>query len=344
MTRSLEVLFPSPGVVELVERDVAAPGPGHITARALTSLVSTGTETFCLAGEFDPGTFWEEWVQYPFAPGYSMTAVVTAIGEGVTDLAEGDRIALPTPHAQFITVDRSHAVRVPPGVSDADACWASLAVTTQLGVRRAQLELGETVGVVGLGLLGQLVVRYLRLAGARHIIAIDPEPSRLRLATEGGATATIAAPANEAADAIRAATGGQLLDAVFDITGHPAAFSAASTLVRPLGRMILLGDSPRPSEQRLGPRIVADSISIIGVHAGTAAKHQTTLDRWTGAEMTALFFDYLRDGRMRVDSLISHTLSPRDAPQLYAALLADRSPYMGVLFDWSLIGESEATP
>ena len=340
MTRSVEVLFPSPGVVEVVERDVAPPGPDQITCAALASLVSTGTETFCLAGQFDAGTFWEEWVQYPFAPGYSMTARVVAVGEGVTDVAVGDRVALPTPHAQFVTVDRAHAVAVPDGVSDEDACWASLAVTTQLGVRRAQLELGEAVGVVGLGLLGQLVVRYLRLAGARHIIAIDPDPGRLRLARDGGATATIAATADAARDAIRSATGGNLLDVVFDITGHPAAFAAASTLLRPLGRLVLLGDSPRPSEQRLGPRIVADAISIIGVHAGTAATHQTALDRWTGAEMTALFFDYLQDGRMSVNPLISHRVSPHDAPRLYAALTEDRSPYMGVLFDWSVLNPS----
>jgi 2-desacetyl-2-hydroxyethyl bacteriochlorophyllide A dehydrogenase len=335
--RSLSVVFPGPGVVEVVEREIDPPGPGQITCEALSSLVSTGTETFCLAGRFDAGTFWEEWVQYPFAPGYSMTARVIAVGDGVTDLVMGDRVALPTSHAQRVTVDRALATPVPAGVSDEDACWASLAVTTQLGVRRSRLELGESVGVVGLGLLGQLVVRYLRLAGARHIIAIDPDPGRLNLAAEGGANVTIGAPADAAEEAIRAATGGHLLDVVFDITGHPAAFAAASTLVRPLGRLVLLGDSPQPSQQRLGPRIVADAISIIGVHANTAATHQTPLDRWTVAEMTALFFDYVRDGRMSVDSLISHRVSPRDAPQLYAALTADRSQYMGVLFDWSQV-------
>ncbi len=342
--RSLDVVFPSPGVVDLVETDVAPPGPGQITCRALTSLVSTGTETFCLAGTFDAGTFWEEWVHFPFKPGYSMTAEVVTVTEGVTNLRVGDRVSLPTSHAQYVTVDSTLAVAVPNSIRDADACWASLAVTTQLGVRRAQLELGETVGVVGLGLLGQLVVRYLRLAGARHIVAIDPDPARLELAQQGGATATIAATAGDATPALLAATGGRMLDAVFDITGHPAAFAAASTLLRPLGRLILLGDSPQPSRQHLGPRIVADSISIIGVHAGTAAAQATALDPWTSAQMTALFFDYVSDGRMNLDGLISHTFSPRDAPQLYAALTTDRSSYMGVLFDWSALDTAAVTP
>lgn len=335
--RSVDVVFPRPGVVEIRESDVAPPAPGQVTCRARTSLVSTGTETFCMAGEFDAGTFWEEWVQFPFAPGYSMTAEVIAVGSDVTDLICGDRVALPTPHAQYVTVDRGLATRVPDGVGDDEACWASLAVTTQLGVRRAQLELGETVGVIGLGLLGQLVVRYLRLAGARRIIAIDPDPGRLDLALAGGATTAITSPAGDAEGAIRAATGGELLGAVFDITGHPAAFAAASTLLRPLGRLILLGDSPQPSAQRLGPRIVANSISIIGVHASTAPEQPTLLDRWTRTEMTALFFDYVRDGRMNLAPLITHRLPPTEAPGLYAALRADRSAYMGVLFDWSML-------
>ena len=60
MNRSVDVIFPAPGIVEVVESEVASPGEGQITCRALVSLVSTGTETFCLAGTFDPGTFWEE--------------------------------------------------------------------------------------------------------------------------------------------------------------------------------------------------------------------------------------------------------------------------------------------
>lgn len=337
MTRSVDVVFPCPGVVDIRVSDVAPPGPGHVTCKALTSLVSTGTETFCLAGEFDAGTFWEEWVTFPFSPGYSMTAEVVSVGSDVTDLAVGDRVALPTPHSHYVTVDRGLAIRVPDEVGDDEACWASLAVTTQLGIRRSQLELGETVGVIGLGLLGQLVVRYLRLAGARRIVAIDPDRGRLDLALAGGATTAFAVPAGEAEGAVRAATGGELLDAVFDITGHPSAFAAASTLLRPLGRLILLGDSPKPSAQRLGPRIVADGISIIGVHAGTAPDQPTLLDRWTRPEMTALFFDYVCDGRMNLAPLISHRISPLEAPRLYAALSTDRSAYMGVLFDWSML-------
>ena len=73
------------------------------------------------------------------------------------------------PHRQRFVAAADSLVRVPAGIDADTACWMLLAVTTQLGVRRVQLELGESVGVVGLGLLGQLVVQYLALAGARHV-------------------------------------------------------------------------------------------------------------------------------------------------------------------------------
>jgi threonine dehydrogenase-like Zn-dependent dehydrogenase len=109
----------------------------------------------------------------------------------------------------------------------------------------------------------------------------------------------------------------------------------ASTLLRPLGRLVLLGDSPSPSRQHLGPRIVGDSISVLGVHASIAPEVRTPRDRWTIAAMTELFFLLLRTGRMEVDGLISHRFTPDEAPEVYARLQTHRSEYLGVLFDWS---------
>ena len=191
--RSLDIVFPRARTVTLVETDVREPAPGEVRCRALTSLVSTGTESFCLDGTFDPDTFWQEWVQYPFAPGYSMTSRVVDVGPGVVGIETGDRVATSTPHSSGFVVPAGECIPVPDGVTDEQACWASLACTTQLGVRRAQVELGESAVVVGLGVLGQLVVQYLRLSGAHRIIAVDTVESRLAAALAGGATHTVAA-------------------------------------------------------------------------------------------------------------------------------------------------------
>lgn len=335
--RSVHITFPRAGAVELLEADTSLPGDGEVRCRALTSLVSTGTESFCLSGTFDPGTFWEEWVQYPFSPGYSMTSEVVDVGPNVSGIVVGDRVATSTPHSSAFNVAATECVVVPHEVTNEQATWASLACTTQLGVRRAQLELGETAVVVGLGILGQLVVQYLSLSGARRIIGIEPTESRGELARMGGATEVLTTDVGTALNDVRRITDGAMADVAFDITGHPEVLAPTTRLVHQLGRVILLGDTPTPSRQQLGPRIVADSVSVLGVHASAAPPAASLRDPWTLPAMTSLFFDWISSGRMDVDSLVTHRFLPNQAPDMYAALQADRSQFLGVLLDWTQV-------
>jgi threonine dehydrogenase-like Zn-dependent dehydrogenase len=277
-------------------------------------------------------------VKFPFYPGYSMSARVAAVGGGVTGLHAGDRIAAGATHRQRFNVPARNAIRVPDGIDADTACWMLLAVTTQLGVRRAHLELGESVGVVGLGLLGQLVIQYLALSGTRHVVAIDTVPSRLGLAAAHGATHTLAMDAHAARAAVAGLTGGRMLDAVIEVTGHPAALAPSIQLVRKLGRVVLLGDTPTPSQQALGPGVVSNSVSILGIHGSQTPETASEYAPWTQAAIAGLFFDYVLQGRMRVNDLITQRYSPLAAPQAYEQLVSDRANLMGVVFDWSKSG------
>src|SRR5262249_13699865 len=146
---------------------------------------------------------WAEWVKYPFRPGYSMVGRVLQVGKGVTTIKEGDRVASYNLHQQFYKAQLFNVPQrfdipeginphvIPESVSSEDATWRSLAVTCQNAIRRAEFQFGEMVGVVGLGMLGQLVTRYLAAAGASKILVIDPVESRLALAVQGGATHTL---------------------------------------------------------------------------------------------------------------------------------------------------------
>lgn len=332
--KSTYIVFPSPQNVRVEQEEVTGPGRGDILCAAESSLISIGTESFCLRGVFDPGTNWEAWVKYPFRPGYSMAARVIAVGEGVQGFHEGDRIAAWVAHQQYFKVSPEEAYPIPDGIDAEEATWAVLATTTQLGVRRAKLELGESVGVVGLGMLGQLVVQYLYLAGCRRIVAIDPFPARLEMARAHGATHTIATDVASARAEIEELTHGKMLDVVYDITGNHAVLPSAILLLRQLGRLILLGDTPTPTQQHLGPGFLSNSIALLSIHANARPMHGSDFYRWGAHEMVELFFDYLAQGRMRFSDLITHRLSPMDAPQAYDMLRRDRSTVMGVILDW----------
>ena len=336
--KSLDIVFPRAGEVSLEEVEVQEPGPGEVLCRAVKSLVSRGTETFCLKGEYDKGTYWEEYIRYPFHPGYSMVSRVETVGEGVAGLKAGDRVTSAHAHRQYFVAAESELFAIPDVITDDEATWATLARTTQLGVRRAEVQLGESVGVIGLGILGQLVVQYLTLAGARRIVAIDTSAPRLELAMASGATHAVQRPAGEARDEVARLTNAAMLDAVFDITGHPAVLAPATMLLRKLGRLILLGDTPTPSKQHLGPRVVGDSLSILGIHGLTFPETGTVFNPWTALEMTNVFFDFLQQKRMNVLPLIARIESPRNARQVYDRLASGGDAAVGVLFDWSMLG------
>jgi 2-desacetyl-2-hydroxyethyl bacteriochlorophyllide A dehydrogenase len=333
--QSRYVVYPKPDTIEVWQEPIPEPAQGEVVCAAQKSLISIGTEMFCLQGVFDPGTNWGEWVQYPFRPGYSMAARVVAVGGGVSGLKEGDRVAAWASHQGHFRAAPEHLYPIPDSVSDEDATWMCLATTTQMGVRRAEHTMGESVGVVGLGMLGQLVVQYLTLSGARKIIAIDPVQRRLDMARAHGATHALATDANGARGAIRDITNGHMLDVVYDITGHAAVLASCVPLLRKLGRIVLLGDSPTPTQQRLGPGVVSESIAILGIHGSMTPDHPSEFCPWSRGEVIALYFDYLTQGRMRVADLVTHRYSPSEAPQVYAQLLRDRSGYMGIIFDWA---------
>ena len=341
--QSTNIVFLAPNQVEAREEPVDRPGPGEVLCEAEVSLISTGTETYCLRGVFDAGTNWADWVHYPFYPGYSMVARVVSLGPSVQSIKVGDHIAAYVGHRQRFIVPADEVIRVPDGLDAETACWTALAVTTQLGVRRAELALGETVGVIGLGILGQLVVQYLLLAGARRVVAIDTVLSRLELARAHGATHTLNLDAHSARDPIAALTNGRMLDAVFEVTGHPAVLAPSIQLVRRLGRVILLGDTPTPSQQFLGPGVVSNSVAILGIHGLQTPASLTEYTPWTRSAMASLFFDYVLQGRMRVNDLITHRFSPLAAPQVYDTLVTDRSGLLGVVFDWSRLHSDPAT-
>ena len=69
--------------------------------------------------------------------------------------------------------------------------------------------------------------------------------------------------------------------------------------------MVLVGDTPTPSEQRLGPGVVSNAVAILGIHALTRPEVSDDFHPWSAGEIAGLFFDYLPQGRMRVDDLVT---------------------------------------
>jgi threonine dehydrogenase-like Zn-dependent dehydrogenase len=335
--KSWNVVFTERNRIDFIEQEIGEMGPGQILCRADISLISIGTELRCLKGEIDPGTNWFDWVKYPFHPGYSMTGTVEAVGTDVTEFRVGDRIVTQHPHAQYLfdTPGNPNLMKVPEGVSQTEASWQALGCITQLGARRPDIRLGDNVGIIGLGMLGQLVTQYMRLMGARKIVAMDISEVRLNVARANGATHLINGDVKDAYVNVKDITSGRMLDVVYDITGLPNVLSAATKLVRKLGKVVLLGDNTMPSKQTLGPNVVSDSVSILGIHGSMCPDTANEFNPWTWQAMADLFFELLQTKRMDVSSMTQDAFSPADAGKVYKWLADDRPETTGVVFDWS---------
>ena len=329
------IVFPEPERAELRNESLRAPTPNEVVVRTAWSLISTGTETTCYGRRFAPGTHWDQWVQYPFRPGYSLAGVVEAVGADVSLYRPGDRVVGRFPHAEYTVADAAEWMPIAEGVSDRDATWFALAFIVQNGVRSACHALGEDLVVVGLGPLGQLAVQYLHLLGPRHLIAVDPIPPRLALARARGATTVLAALADEAVEGVREETGGRMADAVYDMTGNATVFATALQLLHVRGTLVLVGDPGSPAEQHLTSAVIRNSLRIVAAHANNTSPFDSPWSHWTRANMVALFFTYLAGGRMNVADLNTDVFSPRDPQSAYQRLLRDRGATMGTHFDWS---------
>ncbi|MBN1808002.1 MAG: zinc-binding dehydrogenase [Planctomycetes bacterium] len=328
------VVFNGPGKVSLEETEIPRPGRGEVLVRNLRTLISTGTELTILSGEFPAGSEWASYGKYPFIPGYSGVGVVEAVGEGVDESLVGGRFECYSTHSAYCAVAANGLYPVPDGVDSEEAAFATIAQIVFNGVRRGGPEWGETAVVYGCGLLGQLAVRALRLAGVLPVVGVDLSAWRLGLLPKDSGVLGLNPEAGGIEDAVREATGGRMADMVFEVTGAPAAIAGEMRLLRKGGRMVMLSSPRGTSEFDFHDMCNCPSVSIIGAHISSHPSCSTLDNPWTRARHAEFFFELVGRGEMDVRPLISHVGEYADAPGLFESLLGDRSGAMGVILDW----------
>jgi predicted dehydrogenase/threonine dehydrogenase-like Zn-dependent dehydrogenase len=178
--------------------------------------------------------------------GYSCAGEVIAVGEGVHEFRPGDRVACAggtfANHAEINFVPRNLAVLIPPQVSTLAASLTTIGAIALQGLRQAEVHVGETVAVIGAGLVGVLTIQLARAAGCR-VVAIDLSPQRVERAKEFGAHLAIAADdpilASSVKEFSRYGVDAALLTAATR-SAEPA--ELAAKILRDRGRIVVVGD------------------------------------------------------------------------------------------------------
>ena len=261
------------GSGETLLAEVPAPlvHPGHLLIRTDASLVSPGTEKMLVA--FGQANLFEKARQQPekvkqvlqkirtdglFATldavrarldeplplGYSNAGVVLEMGDGrlETGLRVGDRVVSNGPHAEIVCVPRNLCCRIPDGVPTEAAPYTVVAAIALQGIRLAAPTAGETVVVIGLGLIGLLAVQILRASGCR-VLGTDFDAARCALARSFGAETVELAGEADPVSAAQGFARGRGVDAVIitAATKSSEPVSQAARMCRKRGRIVLVG-------------------------------------------------------------------------------------------------------
>ncbi len=153
-----------------------------------------------------------------------------------------------------------------------------------------------SVAVVGAGPIGCCAIAVARAAGARFIVATDVRPFRLDLAKKMGADLAIDSSREDAVDAVKKATGGQGVDVVLEMSGHPDAVQQGFRMVRRGGRISLLGIPSQPVPLDLAEDVIFKGVTVQGING------RRIWETWHQAEAL------LRSGKVDLRPLITHTL------------------------------------
>lgn len=326
--QSERVVFVERGVARLEEFALPQPGEDELLLRTRASLISPGTERAFFLGM--PNTS----QQYPQHPGYCNIGEVLAVGAGVTGWRMGQRVASPAHHARHALQDAAGCTPVPAGLDDAEAAFFQLVAIALGGVRKARIELGEPVVVIGAGLIGLLALQLSQLQGSLPAISVDLDGRRLEFARQVGADATVRAD-DEMLPAVRELCGDAGAAVVIEATGHPEAIPTAFDLASPGGRVILLGSTRGETEFVNFYRDVhRKGLTVIGAHNIARPVRDSAPGWWTLADDQRIALDLLARGRLTVAELITHRFAWPDAVEAYELLKQLAPETLGIVLNW----------
>ena len=281
------------------------------------------------------------------ALGYSAAGIVTAVAGDVSEFQIGDRVACAgvgfASHAEVLSVPKNLCVHLPEQVSFAAGAYGTLGAIALQGVRLAEPTLGESVVVIGLGLVGQLTVQLLKANGCR-VFGLDLDPGRVSLAMElGGDRAVVSGAGIE--NEINAFTRGRGADAVLitAATDSNQPVELAAKISRLKGRVIVVGmtglDIPRaPFFSRELKLIISMSYGPGRYDADYEEKgHDYPLPyvRWTEKRNIESFLELVGEGRVNVERLTTHRFPIDQAERAYQLLSGETTePYLGVVLNY----------
>ncbi len=281
--------------------------------------------------------------------GYSLAGIVEEVGDGIDDFAPGDRVACAGEgmacHAEFVSVPKNLCAHVPDNVDMKDAAFATVGAIALNGVRQAGVTLGDSVLVIGLGLVGLLAVQILKAAGCK-VIGVDIDPIKVNSAKQCGADFAFRRDEEGLEDAISRVT---------DCLGPDVIYIAASTkssdpmvlagkVARDRGKVIIVGMVPVEADWETYYR---KELSVMMSRSYGPGRYDRSYEekgtdypigyvRWTEGRNLAEFLRQIGTGRISPSALKPEIFPFTDAPIAYQELHESPGKHAaGLLFEYA---------
>ncbi|RCK77981.1 MAG: putative zinc-binding dehydrogenase [Candidatus Ozemobacter sibiricus] len=356
---------------EILLADVPVPQRrrGHLLIRTTRTLISLGTERMLLdfgrAGWLEKARQQPDKVRQvlqkirtdgllptvdavfrkldqPLPLGYSHAGVVVEAGPDTPGFRVGDRVVSNGPHAEVVSVPIHLCARIPDNVSDETACFTVVSAIALQGIRLLQPTLGESIGLLGLGLLGLLSVQLLRAQGCR-VIGFDFDPDKVALARRFGAEAWNLADGTDPVQAARDFSRGHGVDGVLitAATRSNEPMQQAPQMCRKRGKVVLVGVTGlQLSRDDFYKKEISFQVSCsYGPGRYDPAYEQQGLDypigfvRWTEERNFQAVLDLMAAGGLRTDELVSRRVPIAAAHEAYAAVAAGEN-LLGIVLEY----------
>jgi len=278
----------------------------------------------------------------PMPLGYCNAGSVVALGAGVSQFAIGDRVACNGRHAEMVSVPVNLCARIPDDVTDEEAAFTVVGAIALQGIRLAQPTLGESVIVIGLGLIGQIAVQCLRANGCR-VLGVDTDPARAELARQWGADVIDLAAGEDPIVAAERFSRGRGADAVILTlaTRSNEPVHQAALMSRKRGRIVLIGVTGLElSREDFYKKELTFQVSCSygpgrydPGYEDKGHDYPIGFVRWTEQRNFEAVLDMLASGRLRTDALVSHRFTLDRANAAYD-VVGGSEPSLGIVLEY----------
>ncbi|GGF98887.1 hypothetical protein GCM10010912_49570 [Paenibacillus albidus] len=327
------------GKVEILDIDEPLVEANYVSVETIYSAISSGTELLLKNIKSEN----------PIQLGYSAMGVVREIGEGVTHVQKGQRVACYgspyTRHAEILAVPKHLVVPLPDTCTSKDAAFVGLGAIAIHALRQADLRFGESVVVVGLGILGQIAGRIADISGNR-VIGFDLLAERCTKLSEA-ISAQVYDQVEDVSRAVVSLDQHQGVDAVVICANgaNSGMIDQALRWIRDRGRIIIVGDVKMDFDREL---MFAKEAQILISRAGGPGRYHESYEskgvdypigyvRWTEGRNMAEYIRLLAEQRISIQRLITHELSLLSMTEAYEMLSKSPRDVLGVLIDYGKV-------